>query len=172
MRLFADLLLFVMGWQASIFAAARGWPFLGPVVVSGLILLHACTWDQPTRRLQILCLTAVIGTLLESLAIRGRLYIPVDLAHASLLCPLWITGLWMLVGTVLPSLCQVLRHRLWLASLLGGAAAAAAYPLAVWLGAIQTLQSPLVAIISWTLSWAVILPILLVFTERRMFRPQ
>lgn len=171
-RPLADLLLFVLGWQASIFGAAKGLPFLGPVAVVVLLVLHALTWDQTTRRLQIICLTAVIGTLVESTAIVSGLYTPAGSSSGSLLCPLWITGLWMLVGTVLPSLNQWLAGKLWLASLLGGTAAGMSYFLAVWLGAIRALQSPVVAIGCWTLSWAIILPILLVITDRRLSRKQ
>jgi len=156
------IVAFLLGWQASVYGASEGIPFLGPVVVAVLLIVTAFTWTHPLQQLRIVCTFGVVGTVAESVMIRAGIYVPVESFQSQLLCPLWITAIWVQAGLAAATLARWTPNRLLLlAALLGAGGAAIGYPLAAWLGAIRPLVSPLVAVPIWTLSGAVLAPILL-----------
>ena len=155
------IVAFLLGWQASVYGASQGIPFLGPVVVAVLLIVTAFTWTHPLQQLRIVCTFGVVGTVVESVMIRAGIYVPVESFQSQLLCPLWITAIWVQAGLAAATLARWTPNRLLVPTILGAGGAAIGYPLAAWLGAIHLLVSPLMAISIWTLSGAALVPILL-----------
>jgi hypothetical protein len=167
MQLATTILAFLLGWQASVYGAAQGLPFLGPGVVAVLLIVNAFTWTNPLPQLRVVCTFGIAGTLVESLMIRAGIYVPAESFRSQFLCPLWITAIWVQAGLSASMLARWTGNRLLVAALLGAGGAAIGYPLAAWLGAIRPLVSPLVAIPIWTLSTAALVPILLKFSTKQ-----
>ncbi len=152
-----NLMLFQVGWFAAVLGADNGFEWLGPVVISFVLMIHLARAKQPGKEAALIALALTIGLAFESvLAASAWVAYP---GHPSTLAPLWMVALWANFATTLNVALRNLRTRTWLLVLLGGIGG----PLAYWgganLGTIQWLESVPV-LIYLALGWAVLTPIL------------
>ena len=157
---------FQTGWLVAVLAAARGYPFLGPVcALVGLWLHIRFVSADRAGELTLIVGAVLIGFVLDSLLVlTGVMAFP---PHARLGAPttFWMLSLWAMFAATL-------RHSLsWLANryVLGMALGAVFGPLAYWagerLGAIELTQGS-VSLLWVAFEWSVAMPVLLSIAAR------
>lgn len=133
-RLALNIGAFQVGWFATVLGAAHGFPWLGPLVVLGVIALHLRQASVPRAEAGLLLAAAWIGVALEhAFLYTGIIQYPGDPKWV----PLWMLTLWPLFATTLNISLTWFKDRLWLAALAGGIAGPLAYIAGAALGAIQ-----------------------------------
>lgn len=160
----ANVVLFQIGWFASVLGASHGSPYLGPAAVAVVLVIHL-RWFGTRREGLLLLASAAVGTLSDSsIAVSGLATFHADPAPAWL-CPPWIIALWANLGITLRHSLRWLERRRALASLLGALTGPIAYVAGERLGAISFRQ-PSFAIASLAVLWALSLPFLLALSAR------
>ena len=157
---FFDAALAQLGWWVCVLGAARGYPILGPPVVTLLLILQ--TWGlSPAGRRQAwrgILLLGALGTTVDSL--QGGLGVLDFGDDSGWLAPAWITALWCQLATVLPAF-AALRSRPIAAGLLGAAGGPLAYAGGARLGAADLPPEPWISLLVIAAVWAVAFPLLL-----------
>lgn len=120
---------------AGLLGAAWGQPLVGPAVAAIVLVGHVWTLRNPLRQLRPLFVIAVAGTAAESAWIAAGLYAPAGAMRGSLLCPLWITAMWLNAAVFMQGVLAK-RVPLRLAAPMGAAVAVATALLADGVGAI------------------------------------
>lgn len=150
-----NLLAFQTGWFATVLGAAKGLPWLGPVVVLAVLGLHLKLTAQRSAELRLLLAALVFGVVFEHALLHTGL---VGYGGDTDWVPVWMLALWPLFATTLNSALAWFKPRLGLAALAGAFAGPLAYAGGAALGAIA-LKGPAL----WVLAagWAVAFPLLL-----------
>jgi hypothetical protein len=163
--LLTNIIGFQAGWFACVLGAARGWWWLGPLLVAAIAGAWLLVAPRPRGLAVLLALTGIVGLCWDSaLALLGLIaYRPGPLSPP--LAPLWILAMWVLFATTLQVSLRWLRGRWWLAALLGALLAPLAYVGGAHLGALQLLQ-PQVALLAQAAGWALLLPALVALARR------
>ncbi len=100
------LLSFVLlqsGWFITVWGAAAGYPFAGPVAVAGIVLFFLLREKKWKQDLPFLVFAAVIGFIVEA----GKKYSGLIVYHSDtfsseMLPPVYIVTLWILYGLSMP----------------------------------------------------------------------
>jgi hypothetical protein len=163
--LLANIVSFQAGWFACVLGAARGWWWLGPLLVAATAGAWLLVAPRPRGLAVLLALTGIVGLCWDSwLAVLGLIaYPPGPLSPP--LAPLWILAMWVSFATTLQVSLRWLRGRLWLAGLLGAVLAPLAYFGGARLGALQLAQ-PQLALLAQAAGWALLLPALVSLARR------
>ena len=161
-----NLVAFQLGWFACVLGAARGAPWLGPLIVSAVVLLHLRLARRAKPELLLLALCLVVGVCWESLVLNRALVTYPDPLAGLPIAPLWIIAMWPLFGTTLNVTLRFLKSRLWLAALLGASGGPLAYFSGQQLGAL-TLTPVGTALLWHAAGWAVLMPLLVAFSRRQ-----
>jgi hypothetical protein len=160
-----NFVAFQLGWFACVLGAARNLPWLGPVVVTLIVLVTG--WFAPRRDsfLLLLGLSGAVGLCWDSaLAASGLIaYAPGPITPP--LAPLWILALWLLFASTFNLSMRWLQSRMLLAAALGAVAAPLSYLAGERLGALRLLR-PEGALLAQAVGWALMMPVLLSFARR------
>jgi hypothetical protein len=165
MRPLANFFAVQVGWFASVLGAAHGYPWLGPLVVSTVVILHLAAALRPEREARLLAIAMVTGVGVDSL------FVITDCLHytngqlATWLAPVWIITMWPLFATTLNASLRWLRDRTMLAVVLGALAGPASYLGGAALGAVTLSPGPAPLIIIGA-CWALVFPALLWLARR------
>jgi hypothetical protein len=163
--LLANIVSFQAGWFACVLGAARGWWWLGPLLVAAIAGAWLLVAPRPRGLALLLALTGIAGLCWDSaLAYLGLIAYPPDLLSPPL-APSWILAMWVLFATTLHISLRWLRGRPLLAGLLGAMLAPLAYFGGARLGALQLLQ-PQLALLAQAAGWALLLPLLVALARR------
>ncbi len=166
--LILNLALFQLGWWALVLSAAQGQPLIGLAVVALILAWHLGFVRPLASEALLIGLAALIGLSFDSLLIAtgwvsfgppDPVAAPVA-APTTALPPAWMIALWANFATTLNLSLAGLQTRPWLAALLGLVCG----PLAYWGGAglgAMTFITPLPALITLALGWALLTPLLL-----------
>jgi hypothetical protein len=150
----------VAGWLACILGARLEMPLVGPALVGVMLVAHTATLADPLRQFRPVLIIGVVGTLAESAWIAAGAYAPIDAMRGSLLCPLWITALWLNAAVFVQGMPAVGNSKsLAVASFLGAVLTPAGYALAAGLGAIYVAWRPAPAFVVAVAYGALITPI-------------
>ncbi len=152
------------GWFACVLGAARGYPWVGPIVVLVALSLHVRRQAARTRELFILGLTAFVGFLVDTAFLRfGVIGVP-----GSSLSPLWLVALWpnFISTTADNGLLRSLPHRPLLAGILGAVGGPLAYDSGARLGAIEIGRGRAGALATIGIVWGVVVPALALLRAR------
>lgn len=156
-----NLLAFQIGWFACVLGSAHGRPWLGPVVVLFLLVLHLCHAVNRWKALCLVLMVGTVGTVIDStLGYVGVLQFR-DSPIAGWLCPPWLIALWLIVLTTLQQSLSWLAERPWIAALLGGVFGPISYYGSVALGALMFGSHGLLNVAILSLLWAALLPLLI-----------
>lgn len=153
-----------ISWFACVLGAARGYPWLGPVVVLVALSLHVGKQPARARELFILGITAVVGFLVDTAFLRfGVIRIP-----GSMLSPPWLIALWpnFISTTAEDGLLRSLPRRPLLAGLLGVVGGPLAYDSGARLGALKLDSRRVAALAIVGIVWAVVVPALVILRAR------
>lgn len=156
-----NFLAFQLGWSASVLGAAWGSDLVGPVVVAAIVMAHLAASKRLVREAIVLLTCGAIGVVVDSALVGFAVFHPAGSVVAPLPLPLWLLGLWVLVGTTLNSSLSWLQGRPWLAAALGGPGGAVAYAAGARLGAITIGDSSLLSIVIIGGAWTLVTPLLL-----------
>jgi hypothetical protein len=168
-----SFLLLQLGWVACVGGAARGWFWIGPLMVAGLLAAYfafptffGANPDQRRRDLELVLALGLVGTAVDSIqSCLGLLRF--EGAWHPCLCPLWITALWLHFGTAVGTSFAGLAGRHWLATLVGAVGGPVAYGAGARLGAAQLHpQWPWLSLMVIAGVWGVLLPGALRFAGR------
>ncbi|MDM0019414.1 DUF2878 domain-containing protein [Variovorax saccharolyticus] len=161
----ANIVVSQLAWFAAVFAAARHIPLWGTACVLAAIGWHLVVSARPRREACLIGLAMLIGFATESVhTAMGRVIYPSGQFDARL-APYWIVALWGLFAIALNVTLRWLRHRLWLAALLGAVAGPLAFASGVRLGAAQFVDAR-PALLALALGWAFALPALVWLSSR------
>ena len=165
MKLTVNFLAFLAGWFGSVLGAAAGMPWVGPVIVLMVALLHLTIVPQPAKELRLLLAALLIGTVIDSLATAmGWLSFNTGIVVEGL-APYWMAIMWVGFATTLNTCMRWLRPYPVLAFFLGLVGAPLVYGLGAKLGAL-TLSTEPMALLGLGLSWAIALPLLYRLAKR------
>jgi hypothetical protein len=164
-KVLLNVALFQAGWFACVLGAARGMPWLGPLVVLVAVALHLRVARRPLLELYLLLSAAAVGLVVDSLLLSsGWLEYPSGLWLAGF-APYWIVAMWMLFATTLNVSLAWLHGRPVLAALLGAVGGPLSYLGGEKLGGISLLE-PVHALAALAVAWAIAMPALMSLAAR------
>jgi hypothetical protein len=171
-----NFVAFQIGWFACVLGAAAGRPWLGLVVVAGVVTLHLALQRPRGPEVLLLLSAGVLGYVMDSLLVLGGVIEFTPAARLGGPSALWMVALWVNLGTTLNNSLGWLRGRYLLAAAMG----AISGPLAYWAGVrleAVTFGLPLplaLAVISveWALSMPALIGIVAVLRPRAALRDE
>lgn len=164
-RVFINLAASEAGWFACVSGAANGMPWLGPLVVLGLILFHLRLSKRPGPEIRLILSVVLIGLVADSLLVATGLVSYPTGTWLEGFAPYWILAMWALFATTLNVTFKWLRGRYVLAAVLGAIGGPLAYLAGKELGAI-TFDEQTLALCALAVIWAVAMPLLMKLSVR------
>lgn len=153
-----NLLVFQAGWFITVFTAAAGHNWPGPLAVLLLVGWHLTRTADAAREARLIIALGIIGFAADLAMALGGAFAFVQGVLPHWLPPPWMVGLWLLFATTLRHSLAWLMHRPWLAAVLGGSGAPLSYYAGYRLGVLEfTLGVPW-ALAAVGLVWALVTP--------------
>ncbi len=150
------------GWFACVEGAARGRPWIGPLVAAAVVVRHLAAAQDRWQELRLLAAAAIAGLIIDGgLKGSGVVAYAGDVLPVRWLAPPWILALWVLFGTMLNRSLVWLQGRRWLAALLGAVSGPLSYLSGARLGAASFPRSAALAMAVLASVWAALLPALI-----------
>ena len=165
LHMLINIVLFQIGWLSCVLGASEGKPFLGPICVLIIVLLHLALAQSRINELKMITQVTVIGAMWESLMITTGLLTYLNGMIFEYFPPYWIIAMWFLFATTLNVSLRWLHHRMGLASVMGLIFGPTTYYAGAKLGGVS-FTDPTVSIIVVAISWAILLPIIVFFARR------
>ena len=157
-----------VGWFACALGAARGYPWVGPLVVAVYVVLHLSASPSRRREAMFILTAAVLGLVVDSLKkIGGLLTYASPIPDVWWLAPLWIVAMWALFSTTLNGALAWLQGRYLVAIVLGAVFGPLSYLAGEGIGAIQFNYGLPLTLGILAVVWAGVVP-LLAWLARRM----
>jgi hypothetical protein len=153
-----NFVAFYAGWFAGVAGAGRGWRFLGPAVVIGLVALHLRLVPDARREALVITTVAVLGFCVDTLqTVLGVLAFG-DGGSTAWVPPLWLLALWVIFATTLRVSFGWLAGRDALAATLGAVVGPLSYWAGVRLGA-AAFPNMTLSFVALAFEWALMLPL-------------
>ncbi len=160
MNALVNFFAFQAGWFASVLGAANDMPWVGPMVILAIVVLHLRYAVRPDLEAGLLAASGIIGLYFDSLLVTmGWVAYPSGMLSASF-APYWIVTMWVLFATTLNSSMAWLKGRRALAAVLGAVAGPLSYVAGAKLGGIEFVDRAY-ALFFLSLGWAVAMPVLI-----------
>lgn len=154
-----NLILFKLGWAATVFGAAYGVAWAGAATIAGIAIICLAKAERPQRELTLFIIAAGIGLAWETLLMNGGILVYAGSA-GDLLAPYWIVGMWILFASTLNVGMRWMKKNWLLPVLFGGIGGPLSFLAGESIGAVtfpnHSLSIPVIAI-----GWAILLPALL-----------
>ena len=165
MNLVVNFVAFQFGWFSSVLGGAQGLPWIGPVAVMLIVALHLYRAEQAQKEFLLILSCGFIGAIFDSVLVyAGWVGYPSG-PFVNGMAPYWIIGMWMLFATTLNLSMRWLKDRYALAALMGLVAGPLSYIAGQKLGGIEFVER-LTALIALGIGWAVIMPALMLLSNR------
>lgn len=165
MSLVVNFIVFQIGWLACVIGGAQLQPWFGTLFVLAAVAVHLGLAAKPVREVQLLLLVAVIGAVWDSLLVALGLAVYPSGTLIAGTAPYWIVAMWLLFATTLNLSLRWLKDRPLLAVMFGAVGGPLAYYAGSRLGGVY-FPEPVTALITLSIGWAVILPILMQLSQR------
>lgn len=164
-RTVANVILFQLGWFASVHSAATHRPWIGAIVVAFIVGFHVLQAHAKAAELKLVLVAVGIGTVWDSLLVwldwlqysAGTL-----IPHTA---PYWIVLMWALFATLLNVSLRWLRGRWLIAALAGAVGGPLAFYGGYQLGALR-FGDHSAALMALSAGWALITPALVALSAR------
>ena len=164
-RLLINVLAFQVGWFSCVIGAANGYPMVGPVVASLVVLLHLLLAYQPRTELTLILIAGLAGASFDSLLLQtGWVSYPNGIVLAGL-APYWIIAMWLLFATTLNVSLRWLHRNYIAAALLGLIGGPLSYLGGARLGGLVFVDATS-AMVALAVGWAVMMPLLVWASQR------
>lgn len=161
----ANAVVFNLLWAVTIIGAANFMPWLGVAAAAAMLAGHLWIMTNGHRELRLVLLTTAIGFGADSVfAATGVLQYSSGLM-TSWLAPVWILSLWVAFATTLNVSFRWLQSRPGLAMLLGAVSGPMSYYAGSRMGAV-VMPDPALALISLSVAWAILMPLLLILASK------
>lgn len=160
-----NFLAFQAGWFACVLGAANGLPWLGPLVVAGVLLLHVVIVHNARQELQLAAAALATGLVFDSLLLTSGWVAYPSGVFIYGLAPVWILAMWVLFATTLNASMGWLKGKPVLAAVLGGVFGPLSYLAGQRLGAIALVDTT-AALTALTIGWALAMPFLMSVAAR------
>lgn len=154
-----NIILFQLGWFACVMGGASAYPWLGSVVVIGILALHLLQASVASHELKLILYVAIIGTAWDSLLTTSGLMQFQTGIFIDGVAPHWLIAMWALFATTLNVSMRWLRQRVLLSSLLGLIGGPVAYYAGHKLGAVE-FSDPVLTLVFIAIGWSFIMPLL------------
>ena len=165
--------LFYIGWFVCLEGAVKGWPNIALLITMGLVVIYLLSSDH--RRLDLLLIAVALGfgAVIETAFIQASLVQYMSPNPFSVgIVPLWILGIYALLGTSLNGSFFWLDGRPLLAGFLGGVGAPFSYWVGYSMGAVEFLTGLWPAMIVIGIVWAFVMPALFAISDSLQCRMQ
>ena len=165
MRIIVNFLLFQLAWFACVLGGAHALPWLGPLVVFGIVIHHLAAAADARAEAVLLLVAGLIGAVFDSLLVStGWLMYPSGQWFASM-APYWIVTMWIAFATTLNVSLTWLRGRTPLAVAFGALGGPLAYYAGMRLGGV-TFVEPSLVLSALAVGWGLITPLLVASAAR------
>ena len=158
-HVFVNLAVFKVAWTAVVVSAAAGVPVIGAIAVAIAVGIRLWSCDNPEAEIRLLLVAATMGLAWESALVLAGLLEYSSGTWMPGLAPYWIVAMWILFATTLNSGMRWLRRSTAIAAIAGAIGGPLAFFAGASIGAVE-LASPVIALISIGIGWAVMLPFL------------
>lgn len=164
-RLLVNLVAFQAGWFACVLGSANGYPWLGPIVVSVVVLLHLGLAVAPERELILIAIAGLSGAFMDSALVQTGWVSYVNGIIWVGTAPYWIVAMWLSFATTLNVALRWLRGRVWSAAAIGAVGGPISYLAGQQLGALEFVNSA-AALTALSIGWALAIPALIWLSQR------
>lgn len=164
MRILINVLVFEAGWFASVLGAARGLPWLGPVVVLVAVAFNLFRNPRWPAEVALNVAAGVLGFIIDTGLIAFGVFAPIRYWLWFPLSPIWMVFMWINFATLLNVSLKWLHGRYPLAAILGAMGGPAAYYGGAQLGAAQQTMD-MGSLLTLAVVWSAAVPALL-FTAK------
>ena len=158
-HVFVNLAVFKVAWTAVVVSAAAGVPVVGAIAVAIAVGIRLWSCDNPEAEIRLLLVAATMGLAWESALVLAGLLEYSSGTWMPGLAPYWIVAMWILFATTLNVGMRWLRRSPAIAAVAGAIGGPLAFFAGASIGAVE-LVSPVIALISIGIGWAVMLPLL------------
>ena len=165
MPMFANFLVFQIGWFACVLGGANGLPWVGTGIALVIVAWHLTRAARPNQELLLVLSAAAIGALFDTLLVWLGWFTYSSGTLIAGTAPHWMVALWMLFATTLNLSLSWLKRRLFVAVLFGAIGGPLAYLGGEKLGALN-FESPTAGLIALAIGWALITPLLAMIAQR------
>lgn len=157
---------FYIGWLICMQQAPGEYPYIGPIVILGIILYHLSATHLRCVDSILIVSLGLLGTIVDTLYIQNSLiaYKGGYLLFPGI-APLWITSLWALYAISINHSLAWLEINPAVAAMMGAGGAISSYLVGVKLGAAEFLMPELVCITIIGMVWALVVPLSLWFSR-------
>ena len=160
-----NFVAFQAAWFACVLGAANGMPWLGPVVVALVLVLHLALALQPRCELILAAIAALFGLVFDSLLVTLSWLSYDQGMMLPGLAPYWIIAMWIGFATTLNVSMRWMHGRWVLAVIMGAIGGPLAYLAGARFGAV-TIVEPVLAMVALAVIWGVAMPLLSYFGTR------
>jgi hypothetical protein len=164
-HMFLNIILFQIGWLACVMGGATSRPWIGGLIVMGVVAIHLLRAPVPVLELKLVLIAVGIGAVWDSLLVwlkwvhySSGVLIP----HTA---PYWIVLMWGLFATLLNVSLRWLRGRWVIAALAGAIGGPAAYYGGHRMGALEFGNLDM-ALMALSVGWAILTPVLIFLASR------
>ena len=151
--------LFQAAWFAAVLGAARGVPWLGPLMLLPVVGIHLALAEDRAGEVKLLAAAGILGFLFDTSLVAGGVFLPVPDFFPRPLSPLWMISLWVNFAATLNVSMAWLRGRYLAATLFGAIGGPLAYYSGARLGATEALPTT-VGILILSVGWGMMTPFL------------
>ncbi len=165
MRILVNFILFQCAWFACVLGGAHAMPWVGPLVVSGVVVYHLAVAANVRAEAVLLIVAGLIGSVFDTVLLAtGWLSYPSGQWIESL-APYWIITMWIAFATTLNVSLTWLRGRMPLAVAFGAIGGPLAYYAGEKLGGVM-FSEPGLVLSALAIGWGLITPLLVVIATR------
>ena len=165
-----NVVLFQAAWFAAVLGAARGMPWLGPLVMIPTLAIHLALQDNRQGEVTLLLAAGVLGFIFDTAFVAGSVFTPLQHLFPRPFSPPWMICLWLNFAATLNVSMSWLRDRYLLAALFGAIGGPLAYYSGARLGATEALPT-LRGLLVLSLGWGIMTPILVWFAQHFRRKP-
>ena len=164
-RTIVNFILFQLGWLACVVSAAKGFPLLGALIASCIVVFHIWRAALPLAELKLITIALMIGTVWDSVLVWQGLLIYQAGMLLPYVAPYWIIIMWALFATTLNVSLRWLKGRVLYAIVFGAVGGPLAYYAGQQLGAVEFSET-VYALGALLVGWALFTPVLMALSQR------
>jgi hypothetical protein len=165
MPVLINFVLFQLAWFACVLGAANGLPWVGPLVVAGVVAVHLARVPDRRAESALLLVAAMLGTLFDSTLVTAGLLSYPDGNWLASMAPYWIIAMWIGFATTLNVSLNWLKGRPAIAMIFGAIGGPLAFVAGQKLGAVSFVE-PAQALAALALGWGLLMPLLMTIATR------
>jgi hypothetical protein len=165
MKKIINFTLFQTAWFAAVLGAAKGAPWLGPVVMVPVLAVHLALTNDRQGELKLLLASGLLGFLYDTALVNAGVFSPLQHLVPHPFSPPWMVGLWLNIAATLNVSLAWLKGRYPLAALFGTIGGPLAYYGGAKLGATEALPT-MSGMMVLAIGWGLMTPLLVWLAQR------